>query len=436
MKVNINNFKPNIINYNFDINENVFKTNYQKDYQLLIIWSKARTKEAEILDDLNKSFKILVCSKVEWSKEYLNDNFHRLYDVAPTGNIAGKRTEVGDDDFIVVVLEDTNPIYNYRSDASGRLKIVNTNIVDKKNLYRSWVGGSYMIHSTDNINEFFNNSVLLFGKDKTFEIINQDSKLEKMKKLENDLVGANGWSSIEELFDVLNLTTQYVVLRGAENIERNVSELTGDIDILCLNIAEFTAVANAKNLWNSKNFFHVNIAGNNILFDIRYVGDDYFDKSWQQNIISNRVLNENNIYIARIDDYFFSHLYHAYIHKPYFYEKYIARLDNLADKIGIKDFKTEILKDQNYGLKLLNGYLKAQEYDISIPKDLQVFLNIKAVSNLKNKSKLVLYFRLYLMKLSNLPSKIILHLKIIAKKNKTLFNILSYIRNKYRGLRK
>lgn len=432
--MNIENFKYQNIKYNYDDVYNIFKLPYNKDLQLLIIWSKARKKENKIIEDLNKNFHILGCFDISWSEKYIDDNFHRLYDVSPTGGIAGKRSEVGDESFIVIVLEDKNPVYEYRSDASGRLKIVNSNIVDKKNLYRNWVGGSYMIHSTDNLNEFFNNSILFFGKKKTFDFSSQKNKYNKVEEVKSDLVGASGWKDTNELFEILNLSTQYVVLRGCDNIERNVTELTGDIDILCSNIGEFTAVANARNIWNSKNFFHVKISGNEILFDIRYIGDDYFDKTWQEEIINNRVLTKNNIYIPQIDDYFFSHLYHAYIHKPFFYEKYSERLDDLAKKINIIDFKNNILKDKQYGLKILKGYLLAKQYNVTIPKDLKVFINVDNISSISDVSILKLYFRIYAIKILNFPYKVFNSLKLFAKKNRFLFKLLFILREKYRKL--
>lgn len=431
MKKQIINFKYQDINYIFnDIKQN-FETKYEKDLQVVVIWSKARIKEKEIIEELNNNFNILNCFELSWTEKNIDDNFHRIYDVAPTGGVAGKRSEVGDESFIVVVIEDLNPVYQYRFDASGRFKIVNSNIVDKKNLFRKWVGGSYMVHSTDNLREFFNNSVLFFGKDKTFELIKNQQWDNKILKVSSDLVGANGWNSVEELFETLNLTTQYVVLRGAGTIEETVKTLSGDIDILCSNIGEFTASANARNIWNSKNFFHVNIAGQDVLFDIRYVGDDYFDKEWQKNIIQNRVLIQNNIYIPRIDDYFFSHLYHAYIHKPYFYDKYIDRLDKLSKGIDIKNFKDDCQNNIENIIKLLRGYLLANNYKVTIPKDEQVYINIKFISRLQKINRIKLYFRFYSVKIKNAPEKMINKLKILVKRNKFLFNILFNIRAKY-----
>lgn len=434
MKININKFKYQDVIYKYNDVINTFETNYDKDLHLVVIWSKARVKEREIIEELQQHFNVLGCFDTTWSKEHLDDNFHRIYDVAPTGGKAGKRKEVGDKAFMVVVIEDQNPEYQYRSDASGRLKIVNSNVVDKKHLFRKWVGGSYMVHSTDNLKEFFNNAILFFGKENTFKLIEQAECNKQVSIVQKDLIGANGWDSCDELFETLNLTTEYVVLRGADNIENTVKTLSGDVDILCSNIGEFTAAANARNIWNSKNFFHVNIAGQEVLFDIRYVGDDYFDESWQKNIIKNRVLNENGINIPRVDDYFFSHLYHAYIHKPYFFEKYIDRLTELSKKIGVESFKHDCQNNTNDILRMLRGYLLAHNYKVSIPKDDQVYINVKIMSQLQKVNRARLTLRILSVKVKNLPSKVMLKAKVAIKKNKFLFNIMFALRatfNKY-----
>jgi hypothetical protein len=427
----IKEFEYKETNYRFNKNVSSFETMYDKDLQLLIIWSKARTKEKEIINELTNNFNIVNCFEIHWNEKNIDDNFHRIYDVAPTGGRAGKRDEVGDKSFVVIILEDTNPNYQYRYDASERFKIVNSNVVDKKQLFRKWVGGSYMVHSTDNINEFFNNAILLFGKEKLYNFLETKSWDNTTESISSDLIGANGWNSVSELFNVLNIATQYVVLRGADNIEETVETLSGDIDILCSNIGEFTAVANARNIWNSKNFFHVNIMGKDILFDIRYIGDEYFDSDWQKRIMNTRVLTKNKIYIPRVDEYFFSHLYHAYIHKPYFYDKYINRLDELAKQIGIDDFKDDCKNNIENIKKLLRGYLLANNYKITIPKDEQAYINIDFISQLQNINKFKLYLRLYTVKIKNTPNKIFTILKIAAKKNEMIFSVLFKLRAKY-----
>ncbi len=424
----VKDYKCKDIEYIYHEDFNNFQTLYDRDLQLFIIWPKARFKEKEIIKELNNSFNILGCMELLWTKENIDDNFHRIYDVAPTGGVAGKRSEVGDGASIVVVLEDLIPNYQYRFDASLRCKIVNSNIVDKKIQFRQLLGGGHTVHSTDNLNEFFNNSILLFGRGKTFDLLERNKWDGNIENYPSDLIGANGWASVDELFDVLNLTTQYVVLRSSETIVATVEDLSGDVDILCSNIGEFAAVANARNIWNSKNFFHVKIKGKDVLFDIRYVGDEYFDKDWQNNIIKNRVLTENNIYIPRADDHFFTHLYHACIHKPFIYEKYVAKLEKLAKSIGIERLNDSCQNDKNYIIRLLKGYLLANKYKLSIPNDDNVYINIAFMSKLKKISKTKLFIRLRFAKLKNMPAKTMSALKVKIKRNKPLFNLLFSLR--------
>ncbi|MGB5792130.1 hypothetical protein, partial [Poseidonibacter sp.] len=66
--------------------------------------------------------------------------------------------------------------------------------------------------------------------------------------------------------------------------------------------------------------------------------------------------------------------------------------------------------------------------------DEQVYININFISKLQKINRIKLYFRVYSVKLKNYPNKSINKLKIMAKKNKVLFDILFNIRanfNKY-----
>ena len=425
------NFNYQDVSYKYNSCNNTFETMYEDDLHLFVIWSQARSKEKEIIDELHNKFQILECFEIFWTQEYMDDNFHRMYNVIPNGGIANKRKEVGGNPFIVVVIKDISPNYLYRFDASERLKIVNSNVVDKKHLFRDWTGGGYLVHSTDNLKEFFNNAVLLFGKDKVFQLIKQRQWNEQFSTVHSDLIGANGWKSYEALFEVLNLTTEYVVLRGADYIENTDKILTEDVDILCADLGEFTSVANAKKFRDSTHLFHVNIDGREVLFDIRHIGDNYYDETWQKNIIKNKILNKIGVYVPRPDDYFFSLLYHAYIQKPKFNDKYIDHLTDFSEKIGIKNFKSDYQNNADNILRLLRGYLLAHNYQVSTPKDKKVFINVEFVSKLQEVNAVVLYLRIFRVKIKTIPTEILLKAKSLIKKNKILFNFMLGVREKY-----
>lgn len=412
-----------------------FHHGYDTDLHLVIIWSNARAKESQIIDDLHSDFDVLECVEVEWSQRYTDDNFHRLYKVTPSGRPSLKRKEVGGDPFVVAVIRDRKPKYLYRFDASGRLKLVNVNVVDKKNLYRDWVGGNYLVHSTDNLKEFFNNGILLFGPNKLLAFLEKDNvNREKKSEMKSDLLGSHGWCSFEDLFGALNLAADYVVLRGAKYIQNTKKILAEDIDILCADVAEFTSVANAVKFRNSNHLFIVNVCGSDVLFDVRHVGDEYYDKRWQKNILQNKILNDIGVNVPRYDDQFFSLLYHAYIQKPIFHEKYIDELLSLSEKIGLGNVTEDYFMNENNVLKVLKGYLIANEYSVSIPKDKKVFINVRFVSRLNDTNAVKLHLRVFLFKVKVLPSQFFDAIKRLIKQNRILFDLMYKLREEYRSI--
>lgn len=426
-------FKYGDERFDYSSQNSCFINNYDKDFQLFIIWEKGRTKEKEILNDLAEKFRIIECFEIQWSSEFVHKNFLRFYGCGE-GETSGKVTEVGAGAFLAVIIEDMDPKYLYLQDVSGRLKLVNSKAVLSKRCYRKIIGPNYRVHSSDSVHEFFKNAILLFGVDRVTNLLSFDEWNKNIKLLPSDLQGARGWSSVNELFGVLNLTTSYVVLRNAEATAITAAKVDGDIDVLCENLEDFIAISNARRLGGNINLYHICIDGKNILFDVRFVGDMYFDPRWQKQILDRRVLNVDNIYIPRIDDYFFSHLYHAFLHKPFMYKKYFSRLDMLAKSIGLDNLYNLLANNEVVKVAhIIEGYLLANGFRITIPVDEQADLNIKNVCLVEKKSKVFLYLRLVYARLKVMPSKFLYHLKCTLKKNKVVFNILTRIRNNLRS---
>lgn len=386
-------------NYEYTHDGN-FTIESNSDYQIFVIWEKARFIEEKIVNDINENFNVLVDVDVIWSKKYMGDNFHRFYHIPPNGKPSTKSQITGEGPFRLIIIEDNNPVFNYRKDASGRLKLVNVNVVDRKVEYRKWTGGSYLIHCTDTPLEFRQTIFLLYNREEIEHILFLKEDLYKFKCL-GDLNGSDTWSSVKALFDVLNYGVKYVVLRNREDIEKTITECSGDVDLLCDDMNKFISLTNAKKIEGYDNFFHINIMGKNVLFDVRYCGDDYYDRNWQEDILVRRVI-ENGIYVPRIDDYFFSHLYHSFVHKRFSERKYAKRLVLLAKKINIR-LSYEDLKDPDIVADLLRGYLLGSNYQISVPCDKKVFINISFLSKVYNIKTYKLFFRYILQKFINSP---------------------------------
>ena len=72
------------------------------------------------------------------------------------------------------------------------------------------------------------------------------------KECNQDLIGFNGWESLEEVFDILNKTINYVILRNFETIHDEMDSLHPDIDILTDNQDNAISILNAQKTFSKK----------------------------------------------------------------------------------------------------------------------------------------------------------------------------------------
>lgn len=130
---------------------------------LFIIWNKALFARNKILNDLRKDFEIVTNIYVEWKKECFESNLQSFYG-RKISNVKDKIDCIGTGKFNVIVVKDNNPNVASRKTHDGDI-IVNTNVFDRKDLYREWTGRSFRIHSSSNKEEFQHDMVVLFGSE-------------------------------------------------------------------------------------------------------------------------------------------------------------------------------------------------------------------------------------------------------------------------------
>src|SRR5690606_31535913 len=86
----------------------------------------------------------------------------------------------------------------------------------------------------------------------------------------------------------------------------------------------------------------------------------------------------NYIKIPNEKEYFYSLLYHAYLHKKNITNEYKNKLNLLASKISIPySINTEI----HEAIKILENYILNHNYSFTIPIDNSVYFNKKNVPN-------------------------------------------------------
>lgn len=349
---------------------------------LYIIWSSAYNKRDEILKDIQGTFHVHKIIEMTWSKNRFAENLSRFYGQKLPAN-SFKEKACGTDPFTLVIFEDKNPVYELRKTSRGEDERVNVHTFDKKMLYRKWTTeGERNIHSrihgTNSPEETEHDLTLLIGMSPEDFLKRKDSIPNKLKQ---DIAGADGWKSLEQVFYVMNHTVKYVMLRNFEGLPESfyVGE-HADIDLLTDHFENLKRLLKGKPVFSKKYRvqYMVKIAGHPIQFDLRYIGDGYYDERWESAILNHRI-KRNKIYIP--DDYHYKYmtLYHALVHKIVIADDYINRLD---DMFG------EDLWNEN----VLNRFLMKHDYRYVEPKDLSVYFNqqlakipVSAMRNFKMK---------------------------------------------------
>ena len=347
------------------------------EFHLFIIWEQARNAHDRIVDDLANNFQIAGAYTIVWSKSRFSVNLTRLYGTHLPNN-SRKEEHCGNGPFQLYVVIDKNPRYEERVTSNGK-SIVNKNTFDAKMRYREWTGGGHKIHATNSIEEFNHDIVLLLGRDASDNFLNGNlgNWDGSAINLHHDLAGARGWQSLPEFLSTLELAVNYVVLRNYECMPGQYGQAAhGDIDVLSKNFDDFFYVSGGSRVFKQKYRVQVRIpiGGEQVQFDIRSVGDGYYDRQWQADILSRRILQKGGFYTPSLEDYFYSLLYHAAVHKFFISKDYSKKLAVLAQQLEI-DLAPKDFQDRLKVKLLLTNFLRKREYEFSDPKDLSVLYN-------------------------------------------------------------
>lgn len=351
---------------------------------ILIIWSSANEKKDFIIDDLRSQFHIIQVLKLHWDEDKFHDNFRTFYAHSLKhlnkhqlrSILNNKIKHCGTGDFMVVVFEDPHPEMQERETSSGK-RIVNVHIFDKKTQYREMTGGGHRIHSSDDAWETNKDLTLLFGLNSVDFLTKYKSKNQQEETISKNCEGVDGYHSIEQLFYVLNNTINYCVLRNYECLpDEYAIEGHGDIDLLVEDKNYMVNLTLAKPVFpESYRVYHtISINGADIPFDFRHIGDNYYDKPWEEAILHNRRLTKGLFYIPSAEDLYYSLLYHAYVQKWEVKEDYLPRLTDYAAAINVV-FAPQAPSVINQ----LDSFLEKNRYEYIKPMDKTVVYNAQNI---------------------------------------------------------
>ena len=339
----------------------------ESELHLFIIWNNAKHLKEKIIDDISTNFIIEKVIEIEWSKQRFPINLRRFYGkkLEKMIDCLRKAKQVGVGPFTLVIISDLKPNYDFRLTSRGVEEYVNTNMFDQKAKYRNWVSNSNSkIHGTNNQTEFSHDLMMLLGLSaEEFE-----SKKQSIgESIKSDIIGTKGWKSLSQVFGVLNSTIPYVVLRNYDYLpDKFVSDLHGDIDLLTTDELEIAYILNAKKIIK-KDFrvqYYCKIGKSKVKFDFRYIGDNYYCKTWEENILQSRSYY-NGFNIPNDENYYYSLLYHAIVQKKKISPDYLEKLNKYFGDVDLNE--------------LLLRFMDENNYSFVEPKDLTVYFNSTVV---------------------------------------------------------
>ena len=343
--------------------ENFSECSFPPEYNIFILWENAQYRKNEIISDIKQELEIIKICDIEWEKKYFPENLTRFYGVNLPKN-SDKEKHVGDGIFTLIFCRDHSPCYQKRLTSKG-IKNVNANMFDRKTLYRRWTGGGHKVHSSNDESEARHDLALLFGL--------SPEKLEALAtsgnfpdKISRNTAGLNEWYNLDELFYTLNNSVKYVVLRNFEYLpDKFKTSEHGDIDLLVDDYDEAVRILSGKKVFTESYRVHycARVAGELVYFDLRHVGDNYYCSEWEQDILKDRDYSSKGFYIPNQQNYKWSLLYHALIHKPAVSQEYTQKLAALFD-FGRENYLFELRK-----------FLDSHNYSITCPNDYSVYAN-------------------------------------------------------------
>lgn len=168
------------------------------------------------------------------------------------------------------------------------------------------------------------------------------------------------WTCMEDAFQQLNSVCKYLVLRNFEGFFDDILvEGHNDIDVLCASKADrkkMVHILNAIPRINVDNGIHYKFLYKNkeIALDIRTLGDGYYDRTWQKQMLKKRIYNIKGFYTMDDEDYFYSLIYHAIYQKEIFSNDYLERLRKMnpameeAIQIDFENALLQYMLDNHY----------------------------------------------------------------------------------------
>jgi len=254
------------------------------ELHLFLLWSRARKREDEILDDIRSTFRVVDMMEVTWGRRGFAENLTRFYgDKLPHGS--RKQLHCGSGPFLVVVVEDERPEYVTLSEGHGR---VNRSMWEARGRYRAATGGGHRVHGTLDAQEFEHDLFLLVGAgaERYRPGRSWDGHVEQIR---TGTTGSRGWRDLEQLYDALSVTMPWVIVGGAKGIAPDpLAAGTSDLELLVDDAwwGHATILGRGRRASRTR---EVDVGGLVLAVEVWAVGDGLADLEQERRILENRV---------------------------------------------------------------------------------------------------------------------------------------------------
>lgn len=345
---------------------------------LFIIWNKALPESNLVLQEIEKKFEVQSIIDVDWWDDYKTyfQNLKRFYQVKGI-YIRLKINHCGVGPFKVVIIKDTLQRYEWRKSTGWVVSYVNSWVFDIKNKLRDIIWW-HTIHSTNSDEEFNENLSLLFNS----EIIQKIKSWDQLNmNYSGTFVWSHWWENIQQLFSVLDMNTNYLVMRNFYNLSKwEYYGQHNDIDILTDDLDKIIRLTNAKKVYNKKNRVHYTVEINNkvVYFDFRYIWDQYYCESLQTKMLETKI-RYDFFYIPNNSLYFQTLAYHALIHKPIYSLDYQKQLLSINSEYELW-YEEDSIVNKVKLFNLVTNYIYSNWHCFTIPVDDSVHINSKYVT--------------------------------------------------------
>ena len=254
------------------------------ELHLFLLWSRARKRENEILDDIRSTFRVVDMMEVTWGRRGFAENLTRFYgEKLPHGS--RKQLHCGSGPFLVVVVEDERPEYVTLSEGHRR---VNRSMWEARGRYRAATGGGHRVHGTLDAQEFEHDLFLLVGAgaERYRPGRSWDGHVEQIRA---GTTGSLGWRDLDQLYDALSVTMPWVIVSGAKGIAPDpLAAGTSDLELLVDDAWWGHATILGRGRRGSRTR-DVDVGGRVLAVEVWAVGDGLADLELERRILEDRV---------------------------------------------------------------------------------------------------------------------------------------------------